>query len=146
MVRRLSQLRDMRREVDELSQRIARIELAGRGRICAPGPAAGRALSGLSDARSLMEARRLACMEELGRLYAFIDALPESRLRRIFALRYIDGLTWLQVAFRIGETDEQYPRRVHNAWIRRMTGGSCGEDFSLEKEKPSPRPVPRSNL
>ena len=118
LVRALSQLKDLRREADELSQRAAQIELAQRGRICAPGPAADRAYAGLEDARSRMEARRLACMEELGRLYAFIDDLPESRLRRIFSLRYIDGLTWLQVAFRIGETDEQYPRRMHNRAIR----------------------------
>jgi len=133
LIGRLSQLRDMRAEADELSQRIARIELAQRGRICAPGPASVRALAGLEDARSRMEARRLACMEELGRLYALIDDIPDSRLRRIFALRYIDGLTWLQVAFRIGETDEQYPRRAHNKAVRdlagELTGDLAGGDF-----------------
>lgn len=116
LVKRLSRLQDMRREVDELSQRIGRIEEAQKGRVCAPG--AERALLGLEDARARMEARRLACMEELGRLYAFIDDIPDSRLRRIFAFRYIDGLTWLQVAFKINEHDEQYPRRLHNRYIR----------------------------
>lgn len=117
-VRRLSQLRDMRCEVDELSQRIARLEIARRGRVGAPGAEA--AWSGLEDARSRMEERRLSCMEELGRLYAFIDDIPDSRLRRIFAFRYIDGLTWLQVAFRIGEHDEQYPRKLHNAYLKKV--------------------------
>jgi len=154
LVGRLSQLRDMRREVDELSQRIAQIELAARGRICAPGPAQARALAGLEDARSRMEARRLSCMEELGCLYAFIDDLPDSRLRRIFAFRYIDGLTWLQVAFRIGETDEQYPRRVHNKAVRELaeeltgdlaeelTGDLAGRTF-LSKKKSPPRTPPK---
>lgn len=125
MVRRLSQLRDMRCEVDELSQRIARLELAQRGRILAPGPAA-RAAAELDDVRSRMDARRLDCMAELGRLYAFIDDIPDSRLRRIFAFRYIDGLSWQQVAFKIGEHDEQYPRRLHNRYVRE-TGGYGGE-------------------
>lgn len=118
-VRNLSQLRDMRQEVDELSQRIARLELLERGRILAPGPAR-RAAAGIEDARTRMEARRLDCMEELGRLYAFIDAIPDSGLRRIFAFRYIDGLSWLQVAFKIGEHDEQYPRRLHNRYLKQL--------------------------
>ena len=120
LVRRLSQLRDMRREVDELSQRIGRLELEARGRAVAPG---------LERARGMMEERRWACMEELGRLYAFIDAIPDSRLRRIFSFRYIDGLTWLQVAFKIGEHDEQYPRRLHNRYVEEVTGGgTLGEN------------------
>jgi len=114
MVKRLSQLRDMKREVDELSQRIARMEAQTQGRVTAPG---------LERARTLMEARRWACMEELGRLYAFIDDIPDSRLRRIFSFRYIDGLSWLQVAFKIGEHDEQYPRRLHNRYVRGVTLG-----------------------
>ena len=109
MVKRLSQLRDMRREVDELSQRIGQMEQELRGQITAPG---------LNRARNLMETRRWACMEELGALYAFIDSIPDSRLRRIFSFRYIDGLSWLQVAFKIGEHDEQYPRRLHNRYIK----------------------------
>ena len=70
-----------------------------------------------------MEERRWACMEELGCLYAFIDAIPDSRLRRIFSFRYIDGLSWLQVAFRIGEHDEQYPRRLHNRYVKEAAAG-----------------------
>lgn len=120
LVKRLSQLTQMRREVDELSQRIGQIELAQRGRVTAPG--AERALAGLEDARSRMEARRLSCMEELGRLYAFIDAIPDSRLRRIFSFRYIDGLTWLQVAFKIGEYDEQVPRKAHGRYVKEIAG------------------------
>ena len=117
MVRRLFQLRDMRREVDELSQRLAKLELAQHGRILAPGPAA-RAAAALNDVRSRMDARRADCMAELGRLYAFIDDIPDSRLRRIFTFRYIAGLTWQQIAFKIGEHDEQYPRRLHNRYVR----------------------------
>lgn len=128
-VQRLSQLRDMRREVDELSQRIAKIEIARCGRVFAPG--IGRGLAGLEDAQARMEARRLDCMEELGRLYAFIDDLPESRLRRIFSFRYIDGLTWLQVAYRIGEYDEQYPRKIHDRFLKKLAGGACGQSLPL---------------
>lgn len=78
-----------------------------------------RAAASLADLRDRMARRRLDCMEELGRLYAFIDDLPDSQLRQIFAARYIDGLSWQNVARRIGETDEQVPRRLHNRALRK---------------------------
>lgn len=118
-VKRLSQLRDMQREVDELSQRLAQLELDECGRVLAPGLAA-RAEAAIDDVRARMDARRVDCMEELGRLYAFIDDIPDSFLRRIFTFRYIDGLSWQQVAFRIGEHDEQYPRKLHNKYVKKV--------------------------
>ena len=72
----------------------------------------------LAEVRGRMERRRLDCMEELGRLYAFIDDVEDSRLRLILSARYIDGLSWQAIAFRIGETDEQVPRRLHNRLIQ----------------------------
>ena len=119
-VNRLSQLRSMRLEVDELSQRIARLELTLRGETFAPGQER-RAENALRNAISRMHARRLDCMEELGLLYASIDDIPDSRLRRVFSFRYIDGLTWQEVAFRLGETDEQYPRRLHNQYLKQRS-------------------------
>jgi len=35
----------------------------------------------------------------------------------ILTYRYISGLTWQQIAFNIGEHDEQYPRRKHNKFL-----------------------------
>ena len=115
-VARLSQLGCLKREVDELSQRIARLEteaMGGVGRITGM-PGARRTADRtaefavrLAEVRGRMERRRLDCMEELGRLYAFIDDVE-----------YIDGLSWQAIAFRIGETDEQVPRRLHNRLIQ----------------------------
>lgn len=129
MVSRLSQLTVMKREVDDLSQRIGELELAaqgGVGRISGL-PGGGLRIDRMEECvlklvemRDLLERRRLACMEELGRLYAFIDDLPDSRLRMIFTARYVDGLSWLQVAFRIGEADEQVPRRLHNKFLAKL--------------------------
>ena len=129
MIGRLSRLTDLKREVDDLSQRVGELELAaqgGVGRISGL-PGGGRMGDRVGDyavklveMRDLLEKRRLACMEELGRLYEFIDDLPDSRLRMIFTARYVDGLSWLQVAFRIGEYDEQVPRRMHNRYLRQF--------------------------
>ena len=129
MVEWLSQVTALKREIDDLSQRVAALEWEARG-------CRGR-ISGLSHPRAetestiaakaealraKMDARRLERMEELGRLYAFIDDIPNARLRLIFSLRYLDGLTWQQIAFKIGEYDEQIPRRLHNQALKRMLG------------------------
>lgn len=128
MIERLSQLRHLKREVDELSQRIGELEERAMGGSARPmgmlrsgrlDDRVARAAASLADLRDRMARRRLDCMEELGRLYAFIDDLPDSQLRQIFAARYIDGLSWQNVARRIGETDEQVPRRLHNRVLRK---------------------------
>ena len=129
MVEWLSQVTALKREIDDLSQRIAALEWEARGcrgRISGlPHPRAETesAIAAKAEAlRAKMDARRLERMEELGRLYAFIDDIPNARLRLIFSLRYLDGLTWQQIAFKIGEYDEQIPRRLHNQALKRMLG------------------------
>ena len=124
-VRRLEQLRHLRREVDLLSQRIAELELTARGasgrvtgmpRTALPKDADGR----LARLRDRLEDRRQRCLDLLGALYAFIDDIDDSLMRQIVTYRYIDGDTWQAVAIRIGERDEQYPRRLHNRFLERV--------------------------
>jgi len=129
MIGRLSQLQYLKGEIDDLSQRIAELELAaqgGAGRVTGM-PRGGRKADRIAecavkiaDLRDKMDDRRMDCMEELARLYDFIDDIPDSLTRQIFSLRYIDGLSWQQVAFGIGESDEQFPRRVHNRYLRKL--------------------------
>lgn len=130
MVERLSQLKYLRREVDELSQRIAELELeaqGGSGRITGlprshrTDDRVARAAACMADLRDRMEARRLDCMEELGRLYAFIDDVDDSQMRQILSARYIDGLSWQRIAMRIDEGDEQVPRRLHNRFLQKKS-------------------------
>jgi len=141
MVRRLGQLGDLKREVNELSQRIGQLELeaqGGSGRISGL-PRSGRvsdrvarAAACIADLRELLEDRRVDCLEELGRLYAFIDDLPDSRLRLVFTARYIDGLSWQGVATRIGEYDEQVPRRLHNRCLQNYISTQFDENDERE--------------
>ena len=129
-IARLGQLQSLKKEVDELSQRIAKLELAAQGRIsCRQGT---RKLEGrIAELSERLDARRLACMEELGRLYAFIDEIPDSITRRVFTARYIDGLTWQATAFRIDEHDEQYPRRLHNQYLEKLKDDENDEKSDL---------------
>ena len=50
--------------------------------------------------------------------YRYIQSVEDSQMRMILTLRYVRGLTWQKVAYEIGEKDEQYPRRKHNAFLR----------------------------
>ncbi len=124
--RRLGQLRILKREVELLSQRAAELEqraIGGVGRITGM-PFSGRAdrvgdcAAELADMRKRIEALRARCLEELAMLYAFIDDIEDPQLRQIFCRRYIDGLSWLAVAQKIGRYDEQTPRKLHNAYLR----------------------------
>lgn len=48
----------------------------------------------------------------------FIDGIPDSRTRRIFRHRYLDNMTWVQVAHCIGKnaTDESC-RKAHDRFL-----------------------------
>lgn len=48
----------------------------------------------------------------------FIESIDDSKMRMIFYLRYVEGLSWQRVAAQIGESDESYPRRKHNAYLK----------------------------
>ncbi|WNX85737.1 hypothetical protein RWV98_05575 [Agathobaculum sp. NTUH-O15-33] len=47
----------------------------------------------------------------------FIDGIEESRTRTVFRLRYMEGWPWLPIAFQIGYSDEQRPRKIHNGYL-----------------------------
>ena len=132
MAKRLGKLRILRREVDFLSQRAAELEsraVGGVGRITGMpfsrrSDRVGEYGAELADIRARIEKMRAECLAELALLYQFIDDIPEPELRLIFSRRYIDGLSWLAVAQKIGRSDEQIPRKLHNAYLRSRCGGT----------------------
>lgn len=111
-----------------LSQRIAEVELAARGGVgriagmpfsaCRP-DVLGQYAEELVALENRLDRRRTQCMALLGALYAYIDDIDDSELRQVMSYRYINGESWQRIAFRIGETDEQYPRRLHNRFLQR---------------------------
>lgn len=50
----------------------------------------------------------------------FISEIEDSELRLIFQYRYINEMTWIQIAFKIGHYDESYPRKKHNKYNREV--------------------------
>lgn len=55
-----------------------------------------------SECAMTIHAQEILCLTERNRLERYIADLPDSLLRMIFALRFINGLTWAQVSEHIG--------------------------------------------
>ena len=77
----------------------------------------------LNKLKELLVMRKLKCEEMKLEIEKFISNIPDSRTRRVFQYRYIDGLSWLQIAYRIGKHDESYPRKViHDKYLEGLEG------------------------
>lgn len=55
-----------------------------------------------NDCAMVIHANQILCLSERNKLERYIADIPDSLLRQIFTLRFINGLPWLQVAFYIG--------------------------------------------
>lgn len=49
----------------------------------------------------------------------YIMAIPDSQVRQIFSMRYIDGLTWENISKMFGSCDEAYARKIHDRYLKR---------------------------
>ncbi len=57
-------------------------------------------------------------MDVVDELNEQISLVSDSEMRQILTLRYINNLTWQQVAYHIGEGDESYPRRKCGKFLK----------------------------
>jgi len=81
-------------------------------------------LDRLNKLKELLVMRKLKCEEMKLEIEKFISNIPDSRTRRVFQYRYIDNLSWLQIARRIGKHDESYPRKlIHDKYLEGLEIG-----------------------
>lgn len=74
----------------------------------------------IAEQKDLIELKVRQSVIEYNRLNRYITSVPDAQMRMILSLRYVNGLTWQQIAEKIGEKDESYPRRKHNAFLRKL--------------------------
>lgn len=55
-----------------------------------------------SECAMTIHAQEILCLTERNRLERYIASAPDSLTRQIMALRFINGLSWWQVAYSIG--------------------------------------------
>ncbi len=126
----LSQLRWLKREIEDTRKRLAALEAAARGatnaatglpRACgkADGAAAAAMTDAIADVRAILQARTTAAAAEYVRLNRYIAGVDDSLMRQILSLRYIDDLSWPMVAARIGGGNtEDGVRKAHNRYLK----------------------------
>lgn len=115
-MKELSQLHWLNVEIDRDKQRLAELE----ARAASPGgpnmsgmPGGGGAGSNVEIAaleivelKASIEAKIIRCATERARLIGYIDAVPDSRMREIMYLRFVDGLPWARVGVSMGYTGD----------------------------------------
>ena len=111
-LKELSQLYYLNREIERDQERLEKL----RARASAPG-APGcdgmpkspsfenrleRYIAEMVDLEAIIQAKITQCLHERARLERYIAEIPDSLTRQIFQLRFVDGLSWVQIAFSIG--------------------------------------------
>lgn len=136
----LSQLYYLNREIEEQQRRLQELEELAisctahiTGMPHGPGmdDKIGKYAAEIADLRGLLDLNLKKCFYELNRLNRYISSIEDSQMRMILSLRYINGLSWRQIALSIGERDEQFPRRKHNQFLRKYQLDENDESFVL---------------
>ena len=67
-----------------------------------PDPAMERCVAEIADLEAIIQAKIEQRIYERSRLERYISDIPDSLTRQIFTLRFIEGLTWEDVATKTG--------------------------------------------
>lgn len=124
-LKELSQLYYLNREIERDQERLEKL----RARASAPGAPnydgmpkspsfenrLERYIAEIVDLEAIIQAKITQCLHERARLERYIAEISDSLTRQIFQLRFINGLTWVQIAFSVGggNTEEGVRKRVY---------------------------------
>lgn len=124
-LKELSQLYYLNREIERDQERLEKL----RASASAPGAPnydgmpkspsfenrLERYIAEIVDLEAIIQAKITQCLHERNRLERYIAEIPGSLTRQIFQLRFINGLTWVQIAFSVGggNTEEGVRKRVY---------------------------------
>lgn len=71
--------------------------------------------------KNLLIKRKSKCEDIKLQIEEFINAIPDSKTRRVFEYRYIYNLSWPAIARRIDRSDESYPRKIiHDKYLENL--------------------------
>ena len=127
-VEELSQLYYLKREISNIEYRIAELEakatdisakITGMPHSGKSGDKIGSIVSQIDCYKSALKKKLAECTSELIRLNEYISACPDSFTRQILEYRFIDGMSWNQVADQIGGTSEYAVKHTAYRYIRK---------------------------
>ncbi|EHN13420.1 hypothetical protein [Clostridium sporogenes] len=107
----LSQLYYLNKEIGHLKNRIEELEciaisstsqITGMPHATGISDKVGKYVAEIADLKELLDLNLKKCFYELNRLNRYINSVKDSQIRMILTLRYVNGLSWRQIAFSIG--------------------------------------------
>ncbi len=111
-LKELSQLYWLNREIEQDKKRLEDLRLQSSIQAAkltgmprggsVDGSSIDRYIAEIVDLEAIISAKLMQCMHERNRLERYIADIPDSLTRQIFTLRFINGLSWLQVAYHVG--------------------------------------------
>jgi hypothetical protein len=124
--RELSQLYYLKKEIANQQKRIEELEalaqkctsqITGLPHVVGVSDRVGKYTSELSDLRNLLDLNIKKCFFELNKLDRYIQSVPDSDMRLILTLRYVQNLNWQKIAFYLNYQDESVVRKRHNRYF-----------------------------
>ena len=126
--------KEIRGRIEKLEEQIERIESqgavvdkvsGGEGGIQSfkiegfPYPEYSRKKTLLYARKATLSELELEIIETLNEVESFISTVKDSHMRRIITLRVVDGLTWNQVASKIGGSTEDSVRKAFDRFMEK---------------------------
>lgn len=139
----LSQLSDLRKEIKELDARVERLQEQRGGRVTDKVHASmkefpycytTKTITGVDQKESkkrrraltenelLLLKRRQQAVKEEYKISQFIKSINDSKIRRIVALKYEEGLSWGKVA-ELMHMDRTYPEKLLTKYLNEHKEG-----------------------
>lgn len=111
-LRELSQLywldREIARDRERLAELRASLECVGAADYDGMPKGSGvsnrleMCIAEIVDLEAIIQAKMTQCLHERNRLERYIAEIPDSLTRQIFTLRFVNGMSWVQVAHSVG--------------------------------------------
>lgn len=123
----LSQLYYLNREIEVQQRRLKELEdlasnctiqITGMPRRTDRVDRVGKYAAEIADLKVLLDLSLKKCFIELHRLNDFIESVPDSEMRIILSLRYVNRLSWEEVARSISPyASEDSVRKAHDRFL-----------------------------
>lgn len=127
----LSQLYWLNREIEEEKRKLHELEAAASGctasitglpHVMGAYDKIGDLAILIAEQRDLIDLKARQSVIEYNRLNHYIAGVEDAQMRMILSLRYVNGLSWQQVAFHMGqEGDGSTQRKQHDAFLRKVS-------------------------
>lgn len=130
-IKELSQLYYLNREIEDCQRRLEWLE-ARRGVSAVllddmphgsgpPRSSVEQLAAEIVDIKAIIHAKQIECLHERNRLERYIAGIADSETRMIFEFRFVDCMSWEQVAYHMGDGNTaERVRQVCSRYLRQQ--------------------------